>query len=268
MRKNFSYTQKLAKLLLPSLDIKLENICALLEDLKGEVLGLFLEAQQVIENFEKKALKFLKQVDIENDFCFEKNFKEERLNLRKLFVLKCKNRGRDVAPFLEVLKLLVKRGYKKVLKLHTKKSTHHHLDNLWRRQLLTRLLGSREAYQKVKEVFSTRKEVGMIFPLGYSYSLIWYLGKNGEKRHKLLDFYNIETSLERYYFVAGSIFWFRPEAFKRLAETDLRKVRFEDEKGQVDGTLAHAYERLFGILPVVEGYKVVQLDEEGNTYEL
>jgi lipopolysaccharide biosynthesis protein len=47
-------------------------------------------------------------------------------------------------------------------------------------------------------------------------------------------------------FVAGTMFWFKFDAMKNIAETEWTENEFGPELGQIDGTLAHAFERVFG----------------------
>ena len=55
-------------------------------------------------------------------------------------------------------------------------------------------------------------------------------------------------------FPAGSMFWFRPDALKRLGS--LRMANFDVERGLADGTLPHAIERIFCVLAKESGYSV------------
>ena len=46
-------------------------------------------------------------------------------------------------------------------------------------------------------------------------------------------------------FPAGSMFWFTPKAVRPLLNRHLTFADFAPEKGQIDGTMAHAVERAF-----------------------
>ena len=60
-------------------------------------------------------------------------------------------------------------------------------------------------------------------------------------------------------FPNGSMFWFRPAAMRFLIDKDIKSHYFEEEKQQIDGTLAHAIERLFGVIVKESGFETKQL---------
>jgi lipopolysaccharide biosynthesis protein len=62
-------------------------------------------------------------------------------------------------------------------------------------------------------------------------------------------------------FVAGSMFWARLSALRPLLDAHLDESDFENEDGQVDGTMAHAIERIFACVSADAGYRMTCADD-------
>ena len=57
-------------------------------------------------------------------------------------------------------------------------------------------------------------------------------------------------------FAAGSIYWIKSAALKALMALPITSADFEPEMGQVDGTTAHALERVFGLIIAAAGQHI------------
>jgi lipopolysaccharide biosynthesis protein len=57
-------------------------------------------------------------------------------------------------------------------------------------------------------------------------------------------------------FISGSMFWARLPSLHPLLDASLSEYDFETEAGQIDGTFAHAVERVFGICAKDAGFTV------------
>jgi lipopolysaccharide biosynthesis protein len=148
------------------------------------------------------------------------------------------------------------RGLK--LKLHTKKSKHRQDGNKWRVDLYQKLIGTPELIQIITKNFAedTAHRLGIIAPDGHVVSSEYYLASNKENIEKLARIANLSYFGEEFRFVAGSMFWFRMESLLPLSLLGLGIDDFDPEQGQVDGTLAHALERIFGLLMYKTGYQI------------
>jgi lipopolysaccharide biosynthesis protein/glycosyltransferase involved in cell wall biosynthesis len=179
-------------------------------------------------------------------------------------VLIVKNHGRDVLPFLRIIKLVIKEEYQYFLKLHTKKSSHRKDGDIWRNDLYNKLVNSEKLKSIIKSC-DTDKNIGMIGPSSHIVHMTTYLGSN-ENRVK---WYSERMGLSfsevlEIPFVAGTMFFARMESIIPLLCLAINEDEFEKENGQVDGTLAHAIERLFSISAVSTGLRVIDTDNITN----
>lgn len=167
------------------------------------------------------------------------------------------NRGRDILPFLHVANRLLDEGVTTVLKLHGKRSTHREDGDTWRRELLDKLLAPERA-RRIVDAFRDDNTLGLVCAEGHLQLLRDYQSANQDNLDYLTRRLDIPASrLEQCSFVAGSMFWIRPATLRPLLDAHLEVAEFEAETGQLDGTLAHAIERIFSVAAGVGDFKTV-----------
>jgi hypothetical protein len=175
------------------------------------------------------------------------------------------NRGRDVAPFLRILHEVQARGYRLLLKLHTKQSDHRSDGAEWRSGLVDALLSPSGAAAAIEALWESN-DIGLIGPSGHILSLRRYPGANLPRVAQLSNAMGLPiTNDDDVPFVAGSMFYARFDALAPLLRLGLDETDFEPEVGQIDGTLAHAIERLFVRSAAVGGYRLCALDTASQT---
>lgn len=173
-------------------------------------------------------------------------------------IARVSNRGRDIAPFLEVLRGIQAHGYSKVCKIHAKRSVHRGDGDDWRREMLGSLLGSVDKVASIRRAFDQNSELGLVGPSGHwlSYTRYWGIHPESPARVKaLLEAMGSDASLDSINFFAGSMFWCRPEALKPLLDNIVWND-FEHELGQKDGALGHIIERLIAHACYHAGFSV------------
>lgn len=174
----------------------------------------------------------------------------ESAYLEGMTVHTTENRGRDVLPFLSALRMA--EPFDVGLKLHGKKSLHR-LDGVsWRDALLQSLLPDSVRVSAIVARLASDRLVGVVAPDHSLCSIDRHIGRNMRPMRKIasrMDF-ELETLVSKTpYFAAGTMFWFRSDALQAVTRHDFGDV-FPAEKGQTDGTVAHAFERLF---PAIAG---------------
>jgi rhamnosyltransferase len=182
------------------------------------------------------------------------------LRAQRLVVFHVDNVGRDIGPFLKLIRSGILLRYSVGLKLHTKKSTYSPLGEEWAKVLLAGLLCSEFQIQRT----IVAMESGHVGLSGDETQFLSngnkYWGKNKGQVEQIRQFLGIDQVIDYDLgFFAGSMFWFNPKALKPLGKIRVGifgRFAFDVESGQRDGTLAHSIERVFADICVSSGYLV------------
>lgn len=181
------------------------------------------------------------------------------------------NRGRDVLPFLYVIKRIHPMGYRAILKLHSKKSPHYKEGDIWLNSMVRSLTNAKT--KVIKELFQNQETI--VGPAGHFTSLEVNFEANGKKLEKILFRSTTKGRVQRmtqrdrakHGFFAGTMFWISP-GLAADAVYNVPLHRFDVEGGQIDGTYAHAIERAFCLLPQLRGEKLYEVNEKGTIIEV
>jgi lipopolysaccharide biosynthesis protein len=171
-----------------------------------------------------------------------------------------------VGPFIGLYRSGFLDNYLAVLKIHSKKSIYSPEGSKWRSELYRSVVGESSVVRRIILLFETGM-IGMVGPTHYyltNSAKFWGANFDNVK--------NILISTNRYDcdyepklgFFAGSMFWFSPKAFEDIKSLPDSMINFEIEDGRQDGSLAHAYERLFCIMTRASGFVVTSADLAGS----
>lgn len=197
---------------------------------------------------------------------------EERIkeNFAGVTIVHVPNRGRDILPFMHLMPRLRDLGYEYVLKLHTKRSTHRINGEAWFRELIDSLLPNTASVEKI--VKKLEDGTAIVGPRGHFVSLSTYLGSNQVALQNMLTQINgseeavaqIMQRLDEYGYFAGSMFWLNVQAIDQLIDLYPIVEDFESEKGQIDGTYAHAFERIISLIMQLNKMQIVSSNPRGT----
>lgn len=176
-------------------------------------------------------------------------------------VFEVENKGRDIRPFISLLPLLLHRQYTAVLKIHSKKSLHRGDGDLWRQTLIAQLLPQGTNLTQMIGSLTEYPSLGLIAPEGNVLNIQRYIGSNQTWVEKIVQELGESSQWlheTKPWFAAGSMFWFKPSAVQSLLHCpSIMEDAFEIETGQIDGTLAHAIERVLGCATLANGYHLI-----------
>lgn len=175
------------------------------------------------------------------------------------------NRGRDIAPFITGFKDEIASS-DLCIHLHTKKSLHYGSERTdWMDYCLESLLSN---VSEVIDIFETNENASIVFPeppLFLLNQINW--GHNFNRAKSILDRLGINLSKSDVLdFPVGSMFWFKPKHLSEIFDLPISTYHFENERGQVDGTLAHAIERILGVYCLKMGRKIIPVRCKKSKY--
>jgi glycosyltransferase involved in cell wall biosynthesis len=185
-------------------------------------------------------------------------------------VIDVPNKGRDVLPFLIVANSIKGKGYEIFLKLHSKKSKHRDDGNTWMNNMVDSLLPKKKA--ALRQILETldKENTAIVGPKNEYVSLSVNYEANKQHLRRLIKHYktrkvseHVDLSRFDYGFFAGTMFWAKFDALKPIISEKIKIGSFESEGGQIDQTLAHAYERLFCLIPELNDMKIYDADANG-----
>jgi glycosyltransferase involved in cell wall biosynthesis len=178
------------------------------------------------------------------------------------------NRGRDIGPLLTEFGEELCSSYEIIGHLHTKKSTHvedRPFAEAWNVFLLENLLGGRRGGRMLDLILSTMgsdPSIGIVYP-DDPHIISWT--RNRTYAEELRGRLNTTAFPEQFNFPVGSMFWVRSAVLKRLIALQLEWDDYPLEPVPIDGTIIHAIERLFGVLPASIGMSSAVTNVRGLT---
>lgn len=178
---------------------------------------------------------------------------------RSVRVLPVENHGRDIWPTVQLVNAGLLDPYDIIFKIHTKRSEwregHAELAGSgeeWKQGFYRELLGEPGNVNDILQAMRENPHIGVITSTG-SVTGAEHWGGNLHITRELLDRLRLRPDLQGIEFPAGSIYWIRGFILQGLRSLMLDEEDFQPEAGQIDGTTAHAVERLIGLFTQESG---------------
>ena len=167
-------------------------------------------------------------------------------------IIKNINKGRDIGGLITMSKYVIKNQYDSVYFIHTKKSPHLIGGDVWRDGMLTALMGDKNKVNNlIKDI--RYNEFGLIVPCLYKTN---HIGSNYDNLKRLMKLYEIDYDLEQLEFSAGTFFLCSAELIEQIGM--LMDFSYFEDASDLDGQMAHAFERFLPILTIKKLNKTIK----------
>lgn len=166
------------------------------------------------------------------------------------------NRGRDISPLLMTFGRALVDDYDIIGHLHTKKSPHvtdRRFLDAWSNFLLENLIGGSAGgamQDRILTAMAKHPEATIVYPddpnvIGWT--------ENRGVAQSFARRMGIRQLPDQINFPVGNMFWMRNTLLERFVALNLDWNDYPAEPLPIDGTLLHAIERLFGVVPNLNG---------------
>ena len=178
------------------------------------------------------------------------------------------NIGRDIGPFLTEFGRELVEGFDVIGHVHTKKSAalfNQKEVDTWTRLLFENVLGGKAGggmADMVLQAFQADPALGLVYPSDANL-LGWT--RNWQHAQDLARRLNLPELPQAFDFPVGTMFWMRAGALRPFVDLGLDWRDYPREPIGMDGTMLHALERLFGIVPLHHGFHAAVTQIRGIT---
>ncbi|MEM8958071.1 MAG: rhamnan synthesis F family protein [Pseudomonadota bacterium] len=170
------------------------------------------------------------------------------------------NAGRDIGPFLTSFGEVLVCDYDVVGHVHTKKSAHlKDADTIgnWVEFAYSCIIGRKRTGAMMDQILQKMADdptIGIVYPddpniLGWT--------NNRRQADRIAESMGVGPLPEAFNFPIGTMFWMRSEALRPFVDLGLTWADYPCEPVPSDGTMLHALERLFGIVPQLQSWQTV-----------
>ena len=167
-------------------------------------------------------------------------------------IIKNINKGRDIGGLITMSKYIIKNQYDCVYFIHTKKSPHLKSGHVWRNDMLTSLMGDKNKVNNlIKDI--RYNDFGLIAPGLYKTNS---MGSNYDNLRRLMQLYEIDYDLNKLEFSAGTFFLCSAELIEQIGM--LMDLSYFEDGSDLDGQMAHAFERFLPILTIKKINKTIK----------
>lgn len=169
------------------------------------------------------------------------------------------NMGQDIGALLSLMDKVDLSKYDFICKIHSKKGNKKPLE--WRLALLRGVLGSQAQVARTINFFQNDPSVKLAGARQlylHGPSNLWTNAENIRKMFGDL-IAGFDYTSNDWGFIGGTCFWIRTEILITI-RNQMRRIELKPATYVDDGTPAHAVERIFGMLPLISGGKVILND--------